>query len=43
METKGRHLIKALMWALCDEALIIPPQAVYGTQRQMLFSGNRGF
>lgn len=43
METKGRLLIRALMWAVCDEALIIPPQAVYGTQRQILYNGNRGF
>ncbi|KAJ7420753.1 hypothetical protein WISP_46931 [Willisornis vidua] len=27
METKGRLLIRALMWTVCDEALIIPPQA----------------
>lgn len=33
METKGSLLIRALMWAVCDEALIILPQAVYsGTQ-----------
>lgn len=43
METKGRLLIRALMWAVCDEALIIPPQAAYGTQRQILYNGNRGF
>lgn len=40
---KGRLLIRALMWAVCDEALIISPQAVYSTQRQILCYVNRGF
>jgi len=43
METKERLLIRTIMWAVCDEALIIPPQAVYGTQRQILYNVNRGF
>lgn len=43
MKTKGRLLIRALMWAVSDEALIIPPQAVYGTQREILYNSNRGF
>lgn len=43
MEAKGRLLIKALMWAVSDEALIILPQAVYGTQREILYNSNRGF
>lgn len=43
METKGRLLIRTLMWAVCDEALIIPPQAVYATQRQILNNGGRSF
>lgn len=34
METKGRLLIRAWTWAVSDEALIIPPQAVHGTHKE---------